>query len=35
MLEPNFKTAPAPFKNTARLKSGQNQPQNNHLASLI
>ncbi len=34
-LKPIFNTAPAASKNTARFKSGQNQPKNNHLSSLI
>ncbi len=35
-LEPIFNTAPAVSKNTAQFKSsGQNQPKNNHLESLI
>jgi hypothetical protein len=34
-LEPIFNTAPADSKNTAQFKSGQNQPKNNYLASLI
>jgi len=34
-LEAIFNTAQAASKNTARFKSGQNQPKNNHLALLI
>jgi hypothetical protein len=32
--ESNFPTAKAASKNKARVKSGQNQNQNNHLANL-
>jgi len=32
---PIFNTAPAAYKNTARLKSGQNRPENNYIALLI
>jgi len=36
LVYPIFNTAPpASKKNNARFKSGQNQPKNNHLASLI
>ncbi len=32
-LEPVFDTAPATSKNEAHIKSGQNQPKNNRLAT--
>jgi hypothetical protein len=32
-LEPVFDTAPATSKNEARIKSGQNRPKNNRLAT--
>jgi len=34
-LEPIFNTTPAALKNTARFKSVENQPKNNHLAAFI
>ncbi len=33
MLEPIFDTAPAVSKNEVHVKSGQNRPKNNHLAT--